>query len=104
MVDQAAVRAAVGRVQDPELHRSLEELNMLRELEVDDAGTVRVLVALTIPGCPLKDKLTTDVTAAASRDTRWACGRGASPFSATSTPGSTPRFAALACGGPTLPS
>ena len=65
MVDQAAVREAVGRVQDPELHRSLAELNMLRELGVDDAGRVQVLVALTIPGCPLKDKLTTDVTAAA---------------------------------------
>jgi ATP-binding protein involved in chromosome partitioning len=65
VVDQAAVREAVGRVQDPELHRTLAELNMLRELGVDDAGRVQVLVALTIPGCPLKDKLTTDVTAAA---------------------------------------
>ena len=66
MVDQAAVREAVGRVQDPELHRSLEELNMVRELDIDDvSGVVRVLVALTIPGCPLKDKLNTDVTAAA---------------------------------------
>jgi len=65
LVDQAAVRAAVGQVQDPELHRSLEELNMLRELEIDATGAVSVLVALTIPGCPLKDKLTTDVTAAA---------------------------------------
>jgi ATP-binding protein involved in chromosome partitioning len=65
VVDQAAVREAVGRVQDPELHRSLEELNMLRELAVDEGGAVQVLVALTIPGCPLKDKLTTDVTAAA---------------------------------------
>ncbi len=65
MVDQAAVRAAVGQVQDPELHRSLEELNMLRNLEVGASGAVNVLVALTIPGCPLKDKLTTDLTAAA---------------------------------------
>jgi ATP-binding protein involved in chromosome partitioning len=65
LVDVAAVRAAVGQVQDPELHRSLAELNMLRELDVEPSGAVRVLVALTIPGCPLKDKLTTDVTAAA---------------------------------------
>ena len=65
MVDVAAVRAAVGQVEDPELHRSLEELNMLREVDVTPDGSVRVLVALTIPGCPLKDKLTTDVTAAA---------------------------------------
>ena len=65
MIDVAALRAAVGQVEDPEIHRTLEELNMLRELEVDPDGSVRVLVALTIPGCPLKGKLTEDVTAAA---------------------------------------
>ncbi len=65
MVDLAALRAAIGQVEDPEIHRSLEELNMLRDLDVDDDGAVAVLVALTIPGCPLKDKLTEDVTAAA---------------------------------------
>ncbi len=65
MIDVAALRTAIGQVEDPEIHRSLEELNMLRELEVDDDGSVRVLVALTIPGCPLKDTLTRDVTAAA---------------------------------------
>ena len=65
MIDVAAVRAAVGQVEDPEIHRTLEELNMLRELDVDRDGSVRVLVALTIPGCPLKGKLTEDVTAAA---------------------------------------
>lgn len=65
MIDVAALRAAIGQVEDPEIHRSLKELNMLREVEVDDDGSVRVLVALTIPGCPLKDTLTRDVTAAA---------------------------------------
>jgi ATP-binding protein involved in chromosome partitioning len=65
LVDVAALRAAIGKVEDPEIHRSLEELNMLRDIDVDDDGAVRVLVALTIPGCPLKDKLTEDVTAAA---------------------------------------
>jgi ATP-binding protein involved in chromosome partitioning len=65
VVDLAALRAAVGKVEDPEIHRTLEELNMLREVEATESGAVTVLVALTIPGCPLKDKLTTDVTAAA---------------------------------------
>ncbi len=65
MIDVAALRTAIGRVEDPEIHRSLEELNMLRDIDVADDGLVRVLVALTIPGCPLKDKLTEDVTAAA---------------------------------------
>lgn len=66
MVDIAALRTAIGKVEDPEIHRSLEDLNMLRDVEVADDGSVRVLVALTIPGCPLKDQLTADVTAAAS--------------------------------------
>lgn len=65
MIDVAALRSAIGRVEDPEIHRSLEELNMLRDIDVADDGSVVVLVALTIPGCPLKDKLTEDVTAAA---------------------------------------
>lgn len=66
MVDVAALRAAIGKVEDPEIHRTLEELNMLREVDVADDGSVRVLVALTIPGCPLKDTLTRDVAAAAA--------------------------------------
>ena len=65
MVDVGALRGAIGRVEDPELHRSLEDLGMVRDLEVGDDGAVRVVVALTIPGCPLKDRLTADVTAAA---------------------------------------
>lgn len=65
MIDVAALRTAIGRVEDPEIHRSLEELNMLRDIDVEDNGRIRVVVALTIPGCPLKDTLTNDVTAAA---------------------------------------
>ena len=64
MVDVSAVRSAVEQVQDPEIHRSLGELGMVRDLDITD-GRVAVLVALTIPGCPLKDQLTNDVTAAA---------------------------------------
>jgi ATP-binding protein involved in chromosome partitioning len=65
MIDHAAVGSAIGEVQDPEIHKSLAELNMLRELDVRDDGSVRVLVALTVPGCPLKAKLEGDVTLAA---------------------------------------
>ena len=67
MVDAAAVRALVEQVEDPELHRSMKELGMLRELDVSPSGDVSVLVALTIPGCPLKDELTDDIAAAAAR-------------------------------------
>jgi ATP-binding protein involved in chromosome partitioning len=63
--DSAAVRTAIEQVQDPEIHRGLGELNMVRELDVAEDGSVRTLIALTVPGCPLKDRLRHDVTAAA---------------------------------------
>ena len=44
----------LGEIQDPELHRGLNELNMVRDIQVEGT-TVSVLIALTIPGCPLKD-------------------------------------------------
>jgi ATP-binding protein involved in chromosome partitioning len=44
----------LGEIQDPELHRGLNELNIVRRIDVDGA-TVKVLIALSIPGCPLKD-------------------------------------------------
>ena len=66
MVDVDVLRAAIGAVQDPELHRSLEELGMLRDVTIGPDGSVHVMVALTVPGCPLKDTITADITAAAS--------------------------------------
>jgi ATP-binding protein involved in chromosome partitioning len=66
VVDLAAVEAAVGAVEDPELHRGLAELGMVRSIEPDGDRGVKVLIALTIPGCPLQDRLDTDVTAAAT--------------------------------------
>ena len=64
MVDIAAVRSAIEQVQDPEIHKGLGELRMVRELDVAE-GIVDVTIALTIPGYPLKDTLTEDVTVAA---------------------------------------
>ena len=66
MVDVGAVRAAIEAVEDPEIHRTLGELQMVRGLDVDDDGNVSTLVALTIPGCPLKDRLESDITTAAA--------------------------------------
>ncbi|MDY0828838.1 Mrp/NBP35 family ATP-binding protein [Microbacterium sp. BG28] len=62
----ARVREAVGAVTDPELRRTLADLDMLREVtEVADGG-VRVAVALTIVGCPASDRIERDVRAAAA--------------------------------------
>jgi ATP-binding protein involved in chromosome partitioning len=49
---------ALRPVQDPELHRSIVELNMVRDVDVAGDGTVRILVALTVPGCPLRNEIT----------------------------------------------
>ncbi len=48
------ISEVLGEIQDPELHRGLNELNMVRNIAVEGTD-VTVLVALTIPGCPLKD-------------------------------------------------
>ena len=53
MPTREQISEILGEVQDPELHRGLNELNMVRDITIE-GGTVAVLVALTIPGCPLK--------------------------------------------------
>lgn len=54
MLTEERVRAALAPIQDPELHRSIVELGMVRGIRI--TGTdVSVRLALTIPGCPLKD-------------------------------------------------
>ncbi len=57
MPTEAEIIEAIRPVQDPELHRSIVDLGMLKEV-VESDGAVRVLVALTTPGCPLKNEIT----------------------------------------------
>ena len=61
------VQAALAGVNDPEIKRPITELNMVDSLEIDDDGTVHVKVLLTVAGCPLRDTITRDVTAAVSK-------------------------------------
>jgi ATP-binding protein involved in chromosome partitioning len=61
---QDAVMAALATVHDPEIRRPVTELGMVRAAEVADDGKVRVELLLTVAGCPLKDKLRSDITAA----------------------------------------
>jgi ATP-binding protein involved in chromosome partitioning len=62
----APIREALARVNDPEIKRPITELNMVSAVEVDAAGRTRVEVLLTVSGCPMKDTLTREVTAAVS--------------------------------------
>ena len=53
MVSRDEILLALERVIDPELHRSVVELDMIRDVVVDDTS-VSVTIALTVPGCPLR--------------------------------------------------
>jgi ATP-binding protein involved in chromosome partitioning len=62
---EADVIEALRPVQDPELHRSIVELNMVRNVVVA-LPDVSLQIALTIPGCPLKAEIKQRVTQAVS--------------------------------------
>jgi ATP-binding protein involved in chromosome partitioning len=60
-----SVRAALHQVLDPEIRRPITDLGMVDAVAVDDTGRASVRILLTVSGCPLKDTLRRDVTAAA---------------------------------------
>jgi ATP-binding protein involved in chromosome partitioning len=64
MPSQSEVLEALRPVQDPELHRSIVELDMVRDIRLGDDGRVGVTVALTVAGCPLRAEITARVTRA----------------------------------------
>ncbi|MBW4655799.1 MAG: Mrp/NBP35 family ATP-binding protein [Kaiparowitsia implicata GSE-PSE-MK54-09C] len=53
MLDTASILDVLRPVQDPELRKSLVDLNMIRNVEVAD-GNVRFTLVLTTPACPLR--------------------------------------------------
>jgi ATP-binding protein involved in chromosome partitioning len=64
VVTPEQVTAALAGVRDPEIRRPITELGMVKGVDVSPAGTVTVAVYLTVAGCPMKDTITRDVTAA----------------------------------------
>jgi ATP-binding protein involved in chromosome partitioning len=58
------IRTALHQVNDPEIRRPITELGMVDGIDVDAAGQVGVRILLTVAGCPLRDTLNRDVTAA----------------------------------------
>lgn len=55
-----AVMKALGTVNDPELHRDLVSLNMIKDLKIA-GGQVEFTVVLTTPACPLKNVIEREV-------------------------------------------
>ncbi|MFF4649651.1 Mrp/NBP35 family ATP-binding protein [Streptomyces sp. NPDC001380] len=64
---EESVRSALTTVQDPEIHRPITELGMVKSVEVGEGGAVRVAVWLTVSGCPMRDTITSRVTEAVGR-------------------------------------
>ena len=61
------VTRALATVLDPEIHKPITELQMVSSVDVAADGRAHVSVLLTVAGCPMKEKLTRDVTAAVSQ-------------------------------------
>jgi ATP-binding protein involved in chromosome partitioning len=59
-----ALFAALSTVNDPEIRKPITELGMVESVGVDESGRAAVTILLTISGCPLKETLTKDTTAA----------------------------------------
>jgi ATP-binding protein involved in chromosome partitioning len=60
---EAQVLDALRPVEDPELHRSIVDLDMVRRIAID-GPRVDVTVALTVAGCPLRNEITRRVDGA----------------------------------------
>lgn len=56
VIDRGQVLAALRDVEDPELHRSIVDLDMVRDVRVRD-GRVHVSAVLTIGACPLRETI-----------------------------------------------
>ena len=59
-----AVHAALATVDDPEIRKPITDLGMVKSVDVSPDGSVTVGVYLTVAGCPMRDTITSRVTAA----------------------------------------
>jgi ATP-binding protein involved in chromosome partitioning len=55
-ISPESILVALGKVQEPELHKDLVTLNMIRDLEIK-GGSVGFTIVLTTPACPLKGSI-----------------------------------------------
>ena len=64
---QEQVLEVLAGVEDPEIKKPITELGMVRDVVIGADGRVVVGVFLTVSGCPLKETITREVTAAVTR-------------------------------------
>ncbi|HEX4362806.1 MAG TPA: Mrp/NBP35 family ATP-binding protein [Pseudonocardia sp.] len=65
-VSDEAVRAALATVEDPEIHKPITDLGMVKGVTIAPDGTVAVAVWLTVAGCPMRETITNRVRTAVS--------------------------------------
>jgi ATP-binding protein involved in chromosome partitioning len=63
----AEISKVLEKVNDPEIKRPITELGMVKRIDITDSGRAEIEVLLTVAGCPMKDTLRRDVTAAATQ-------------------------------------
>ena len=63
---EQAVHAALATVEDPEIHKPITDLGMVKSVAVSPDGRAEVAVYLTVAGCPMRDTITKRVTDAVS--------------------------------------
>ncbi|MHC5110597.1 MAG: Mrp/NBP35 family ATP-binding protein [Planctomycetota bacterium] len=87
------IRQQLSTVKDPELHKDIVSLDMVKSTSFED-GVVKVHIELTSPACPLKDEISRDVNAALtslegvqSVDIEWSAQVRSSRPGAASLPG-----------------
>ena len=59
------VQRALTQVIDPELGKNIVELGMVRNIQIED-GDVMITLALTMAGCPMKERISEDARSAAA--------------------------------------
>ena len=64
---EQAVHTALRQVEDPEIHKPITDLGMVKGVAVAPDGTAHVSVYLTVAGCPMRETITRRVTDAVSR-------------------------------------
>jgi ATP-binding protein involved in chromosome partitioning len=63
---EEAVRGALAKVEDPEIHKPITDLGMVKDVSIGPDGDVRVEVYLTVQGCPMRETITQRVDTAVS--------------------------------------
>ena len=56
-----AIRKAIRAVKDPELNLNIIDIGLVYDVEIDEAGDVRIEMTLTSPGCPAGAEIISDV-------------------------------------------